>query len=81
MGLIDEDTFTADLDSQQRNELRISLRHVYGSSVHALMLDYYRRMQRSATKYADVDRARIGVQVLGEAGLDVVSEPEEEDEE
>ena len=81
MGLIDEDTFTADLDSQQRNELRISLRHVYGSSAHALMLDYYRRMQRSATKYADVDRARIGVQVLGEAGLDVVAEPEEEDEE
>ncbi len=81
MGLIDEDTFTADLDSQQRNELRISLRHVYGSPAHALMLDYYRRMQRSATKYADVDRARIGVQVLGEAGLDVVAEPEEEDEE
>ena len=81
MGLIDEDTFTADLDSQQRNELRISLRHVYGTPAHALMLDYYRRMQRSATKYADVDRARIGVQVLGETGLDVVSEPEEEDEE
>ncbi len=81
MGLIDEDTFTAELDSQQRNELRISLRHVYGSPAHALMLDYYRRMQRSATKYADVDRARIGVQVLGEAGLDVVAEPEEEDEE
>lgn len=81
MGLIDEDTFTADLDSQQRNELRISLRHVYGSSAHALMLDYYRRMQRSATKYADVDRARIGVQVLGEAGLDVVAEPEEEEDE
>lgn len=80
MGLIDEDTFTADLDSQQRNELRISLRHVYGSPAHALMLDYYRRMQRSATKYADVDRARIGVQVLGEAGLDVVAEPEEEEE-
>lgn len=80
MGLIDEDTFTADLDSQQRNELRISLRHVYGSPAHTLMLDYYRRMQRSATKYADVDRARIGVQVLGEAGLDVVSEPEEEEE-
>ena len=81
MGLIDEETFTADLDSQQRNELRISLRHVYGSPAHALMLDYYRRMQRSATKYADVDRARIGVQVLGEAGLDVVAEPEEEEDE
>jgi hypothetical protein len=81
MGLIDEDTFTADLDSQQRNELRTSLRHVYGSPAQAPMLDYYRRMQRSATKYADIDRARIGVQVLGEAGLDVVAEPEEEDEE
>lgn len=81
MGLVDEDTFTADLDSQQRNELRISLRHVYGSPAHTLMLDYYRRMQRSATKYADVDRARIGVQVLGETGLDVVAEPEEEEDE
>jgi hypothetical protein len=80
-GWISEDQLITVLDSQQRNELRISLRHVYATAAHAPVLAYYTRMQRSATKRDDQLRAQIGVSVLDDSSLDLAGEDDEEDEE
>ena len=77
---VSEDEFITMLDNQQRNELRISLRHVYGSPAHELALDHFTRMQRTASKNDDVRRARIGVSTLGETSLEMIELAEEEDE-
>src|SRR5262249_21708958 len=58
-GWASEDDLMTVLDSQQRNEIRISLRHVYGTPVHAAVLAHFTRMRASASKYQDIDRARI----------------------
>ncbi len=83
-GWASEDDLMTLLDNQQRNEIRISLRHVYGTPAHAAVLAHYTRMRASATKYADRDRARIGISTLDDANLDMAideSEDEDEDEE
>lgn len=70
------------LDSQQRNEIRISLRHIYGTSLHAPVLAHYTRMLALATKYQDKDRARIGIYTLDDANLDMeIDDSGDEDEE
>ncbi len=80
-GWASEDDLITLLDNQQRNEIRISLRHVYGTPAHAAVLAHYTRMRASATKYADRDRARIGISTLDDANLDMtIDEPEDEDE-
>ncbi len=79
-GWITEDQLIEVLDSQQRNELRISLRHVYGTAAHAPVLAYYTRMQRSATKRDDQLRAQVGVSVLDNSPLDQAEEDNEGDE-
>ncbi len=80
-GWASEDDLMTVLDSQQRNEIRISLRHVYGTPAHAAVLAHYTRMLASATKYQDKDRARIGIYTLDDANLDMdVDEAEDEDE-
>lgn len=77
-----EDDLITVLDGQQRNEIRIGLRHIYGTPAHAPVLAYYTRMLASATKYLDKDRARIGISTLDDANLDLgIDEPEDEDEE
>jgi hypothetical protein len=81
-GWASEDDLITLLDSQQRNEIRISLRHVYGTPAHAAVLAYYTRMLASASKYAERDRARIGISTLDDANLHLQDdEPEDEDEE
>jgi hypothetical protein len=81
-GWTSEDDLITVLDSQQRNEIRISLRHVYGAPAHAAVLAHYTRMLVSASKYQDKDRARIGIYTLDDANLDMsVDEAEDEDEE
>lgn len=79
-GWITEDQLIEVLDSQQRNELPISLRHVYGTAAHAPVLAYYTRMQRSATKRDDQLRAQAGVSVLDNSSLDQGEEDDEDDE-
>lgn len=76
----EEDLITV-LDSQQRNEIRISLRHIYGTSVHAPVLAHYTRMLASATKYQDKDRARIGISTLDDASLHPQDDELEDEEE
>lgn len=78
-GWVTQDDFLAMLDNQQRNELRVSLRHVYDTPAHALALDHFQRMQRAATKHDDTMRARIGISILSDEGLSVLSEPEEDE--
>jgi len=68
------------LDAQQRNEIRISLRHVYGTAAHAPVLASYTRMCAAATKYQERDRARIGISTLDDANLGLSDDPEEDDE-
>ncbi len=81
-GWASEDDLMTLLDNQQRNEIRISLRHVYGTPAHAAVLAHYTRMLPSATKYKDKDRARIGISTLDDANLDMeIDESEDEDEE
>ncbi len=81
-GWASEDDLISVLDSQQRNEIPISLRHVYGTPAHAAVLAYYTRMRASASKYADMRRARIGISALDDTTMDMdVDEPEDEDEE
>jgi hypothetical protein len=81
-GWASEDDLITVLDSQQRNEIRISLRHVYGTPLHAPVLAHYTRMLASATKYQDKDRARIGIYTLDDANLDMeIDDSGDEDEE
>jgi hypothetical protein len=80
-GWITEDQLLEVLDSQQRNELRISLRHVYGTAAHAPVLAYYTRMRHSATKHDDQLRAQVGVSILDNSPLDQGDEGEDEDDE
>jgi hypothetical protein len=80
-GWITEDQLIEVLDSQQRNELRVSLRHVYGTAAHAPMLAYYTRMQRSATKRDDQLRAQVGVSILDDASLGPTEEGDEDEDE
>jgi hypothetical protein len=75
----EEDLITV-LDSQQRNEIRISLRHIYGTPAHAPIMAHYTRMLASASKYQDKDRARIGISTLDDANL-YLQDDESEDEE
>lgn len=79
-GWITEDQLIEVLDSQQRNELRVSLRHVYGTAAHAPVLAYYTRMQRSAIKRDDQLRAQVGISVLDDSSLDLTGEDDDEDE-
>jgi hypothetical protein len=79
-GWITEDQLIAVLDNQQRNELRVSLRHVYGTAAHASVLEYYTRMQRSAIKRDDQLRAQVGVSVLDDSSLNLAGEDDEDDE-
>jgi hypothetical protein len=81
-GWASEDDLITVLDEQQRDEIRISLRHIYGTSAHGPVLAHYTRMLASATKYRDKHRARIGISTLDDANLDMdIDESEEEDEE
>ncbi len=81
-GWASEDDLITILDNQQRNEIRISLRHVYGTPAHAPVLAHYTRMRESASKYQDKDRARIGISTLDDANLDMdIDESEDEEEE
>lgn len=81
-GWVSEDDLITLLDSQQRNEIRISLRHVFGTPAHAPLLAHYTRMLASATKYQDKDRARIGISTLDDANLDMdIDDSEDEEEE
>ncbi len=81
-GWASEDDLIAVLDEQQRNEIPISLRHVYGTPAHAAVLESYRHMQASAITYADRRRAHIGISALDDSMLDQEDEvPEDEEEE
>jgi hypothetical protein len=80
-GWASEDDLITLLDGQQRNEIRISLRHVYGTPAHAAVLVYYTRMRASASKYADRDRARIGISALDDANLNLQDEESEDEDE
>jgi hypothetical protein len=81
-GWASEDDVITVLDTQQRNEIRISLRHIYGTPAHAAVLAYYTRMREAASKYQDKDRARIGISTLDDANLDMdIDDSEDEDEE
>ena len=81
-GWASEDDLITILDNQQRNEIRISLRHIYGTPSHGPVLAHYTRMRESASKYQDKDRARIGISTLDDANLDMdVDESEDEEEE
>jgi hypothetical protein len=81
-GWASEDDLINILDDQQRNEIRISLRHVYGTPSHGPVLAHYTRMLPLATKYKDKDRARIGIYTLDDANLDMeIDESADEDEE
>lgn len=80
-GWASEDDLIMLLDGQQRNEIRISLRHIYGTPAHAPVLAYYTRMLASATKYLDKDRARIGISTLDDANLHLQDEESEDEEE
>jgi hypothetical protein len=81
-GWASEDDLIRLLDDQQRNEIRISLRHVYGTVAHAPLLAHYTRMLEASSKYQDKDRARIGISTLDDANLDMhVDDSADEDEE
>jgi hypothetical protein len=81
-GWASEDDLVTLLDEQQRNEIRIGLRHVYGTPAHGPVLAHYTRKLALATKYQDKDRARIGIYTLDDANLNMeLDESEDEDEE
>jgi hypothetical protein len=80
-GWASEDDLITVLDIQQRNEIRISLRHVFGTSSHAAVLAHYTRMREGASKYQDKDRARIGISALDDANLDMDFDESEDEEE
>jgi hypothetical protein len=80
-GWITDDQLIEVLDSQQRNQLSISLRHVYATAAHAPVLAYYTRMQRSATKRDDQLRAQAAVRALDDSPLEPTGDESDEDDE